>query len=161
MSTTTLSLALEELNIDLHQVLAFGYLAAATTIETTSTSEYYSIGPFTNPYSLGFIVSGNKITYTGTNPKLIKVLFSVCASSDTSTTYATIAIRKNDSIVTGSNKAVQLKLTADTRAWVTFADEELKNGDTIELVINTDKAGAKITFCNAQANLFQATLTHE
>ena len=150
------------LNVDLEEVAVFGYLPnpATTTIAAAGVYQLVS-GPFANPVLRGFSVGMDYIQYTGTHDKLVKIICFTTLESNVNNNIITIAVYHNGVLITGSETIREMKFAGDINSWGLTCDTVIKNGDTIQLVVKSNKVGSVVTFNNFQTNLFAELITHE
>lgn len=121
-------------------VWAYAYLSDGTPTTTTSDETRYPISwTFTNEVIYWFVASGvDMIKYQGSD-KRIRFVLNRYGTTDTFATTMAIWVKHNGSLITGSIMWGRLANALDYINVVSISQAQLSSGDTIQLVIKSNK----------------------
>ena len=145
----TLTQTTEELQIILDDAseenYAFAYLnASADTTITTGMAWYPILGTFTNSFS-NFELDTDKIKYIGNHDHIFEIDWSAKAASDTVSATFNVTVSINGTPVESSKMGGFAKTAGEPISFSGTDVVELSPNDTVQLVIQSDKAGSVIT----------------
>jgi hypothetical protein len=124
----------------------FAYVPSPTITTTTPADTYIPItGPFTNPVIEQFELGVDKIVYTGSEVLTVAISYSGSFTSDTNSTTLTVAVRNGGTVFPGSEAFQKIKLAGDYVSVSGNTVTILNPGDTVQLILKSDKNGAQIT----------------
>lgn len=124
----------------------FAYLPNPTNTTTVLAATYYPIaGPFTNTVLEEFTLGVDYIEFSNGETVHVKIDYSGTFSSDTNNTAITVGVKLNGGIVAGSVGVVVIKAAGDSGSVSGTVVVEITTGDQIQLVLQSDQAGAVIT----------------
>lgn len=127
----------------------FAYLPNPTNTTTTLAATYYPIaGPFTNTVIEKFSLGIDYIEFTNHETVYVKIVYSGTFQSDTNNTEITTAVKLNGAVITGSQSSFKLKAAGDSGSVSAVVVVEITTGDQIQLVLQSNQAGAVITAVN-------------
>lgn len=139
------------------EIGVFAYLSTEQDTTTTAAGTFYKLeGLFTNEILCGCSACGGILTYTDSVTRCLKIIINATLKTDTNNTTVTMGIYKNGALEINSQMQTKLVQVTD-RGTIPLVDViELSTGDTIEIRIASDKAGAKVTatFITASAAKF-------
>lgn len=123
----------------------YAYITTPVATTTTVAGTYYKLeGTFNNSVIEGFAIETDILTYKG-DPGNFIIMYAGTFSSNTVQTVVTLGLFKNGTLVTGTGRDVLIKLTDDLPEIAAFTVVNLQEGDTLQLRIKSDQAGAQIT----------------
>lgn len=137
------------------EIGVYAFVPAPTVTTTTLAATYYPIaGPFTNTVRKQFSLGVDSIIYDYPKNIFVEIAYSGTFASNVNNTFIGAAVKKNGAVIAGSEGVVKTKLAGDEGSTSASAVVELAQGDTIQLVVKSDQAGANIT-----AETFSTTLS--
>ena len=123
----------------------FAYIDNPLPTMCAVAGQYYRLdGEFTNETIKGFSIATGTLVYLGM-PCFFEVIIDAAFTSDTVNTKITLAVFKNGSLRVGSQMDVLVTLPIDVKPIPLVDVFKLVEGDTIEIRVKSDKAGAEVT----------------
>lgn len=118
--------------------------ASSNTTMTNATDWYLIQGAFTNDFE-DFELDTDKIKYIGTETYSFEIDWHAKLASDTVAATVNITVSINGTPTESNKQGIYLKTAGEPGAVSGTEVVELSTNDTIQLVIQTDKAGSVIT----------------
>jgi len=140
----------------LSNVWAYVSASAVTTVTTAGT--YYPIqGTFVNDMTDFGAATTNTpgIKYTGTLTRNFKILIQGQVESDSTNTTATIGVKKNGTLITGSDISTICRVADSPYHIGAVVMVELAQNDEIQLVTTSDGSGDELTYPKLQTLIEQ------
>ena len=124
---------------------AFAYLSASADTTITAAATWYAVqGAFTNSFS-NFELDTDKIKYIGTHDHIFEIDWHAKAASDAVSATFNITVSINGTPVEASKMGGFAKTAGEPISVSGTEIVTLEPNDTIQLVIQSDKAGSVIT----------------
>jgi len=122
------------------------YLTTPATTTTTVADTWYPIaGTFQNDFD-GFVFDTDHIKYMGSVDQEFEIDWHVSAKSDTNATTPHIAIKINGTVLSDEKMGAYQKTSGEVIAFSGTTKVTLSTNDEVQLVCQSDKAGAVLTF---------------
>lgn len=133
----------------------YAYLSASANTTTTLADTWYPLqGTFVNDFD-NFELDTDKIKYIGTNDYEFEIDWHCTMSSDTNGTTPYVTIKKNSTEYDAQKMGTYLKTANEPMSFSGTAKVMLSTDDTVQLIVESDKAGAVLTTCNFTTTIKQ------
>ena len=129
----------------LEENYTFAYLSASADTTITTAATWYAIqGTFVNQFA-NFEIDTDKIKYTGTHDHMFEIDWHAKVASDTTRATINITVSINGTPVDSSKMGAFAPTAGEPVAVSGTEVVTLSQNDTVQLVIQSDKAGSDIT----------------